>query len=106
MEGNIMWIIGFIVFVLGIIFVIVAPINKRKNTRCSAQTQGTMKKIFDTDSSDGTVGHAYVYPYSVDGVEYNIRSTIHSKEADKVVSGRYNVIIEKYQQQEISEVLK
>ena len=35
-----MWAIGFGLFLLGIIFMIVAPINKRKNRRCSAQTQG------------------------------------------------------------------
>jgi len=28
-----MWAIGFAIFVLGLIFVIVAPINKRKNTQ-------------------------------------------------------------------------
>ena len=31
-----MWAFGFTLFLLGIILMIVAPINNRKNKRCSA----------------------------------------------------------------------
>ena len=40
-----MWIAGFALFLLGVVFVIVAPINKKRNARCSAQTQGTLADI-------------------------------------------------------------
>ena len=76
-----MWILGLMLFILGLVFVIVAPINKKKNARCSAQTQGVMTKKFDRVGSGGARGHSYIYTYSVDGVEYQTRSTIHSSEA-------------------------
>ncbi len=79
-----MWAIGFAIFVLGLIFVIVAPINKRKNTRCSAQTQGMMTDIIKRRNSDGPLPSMYVYSYSVNGVEYQIKSTIRSTEADDI----------------------
>ena len=79
-----MWAIGFGVFVLGIIFVIVAPINKKKNSRCSAQTQGTLMKILERENSDGPVSSMYVYSYSVDGIEYQTKSTILNSEANSV----------------------
>ena len=79
-----MWAIGFALFVLGIIFVIVAPINKRKNSRCSAETQGVMKDAVRRRNSSGATVYTYYYTYSVDGIEYEIKSTIHSKEADGV----------------------
>ena len=79
-----MWIAGFSLFVLGLIFVIVAPINRRKNNRCSAQTQGTLEKIFKTENANGNTGHRYVYSYSVDGIEYELRSTVSSPGTNKV----------------------
>ncbi len=79
-----MWVAGFSLFVLGIIFVIVAPINKRSNSRRSAQTKGTLEKSFETENSHGSNGHRYIYSYSVDGIEYKLRSTVRSTEAAKV----------------------
>ena len=79
-----MWILGFSLFLLGLIFMIVAPINKRKNKRCSAQTQGTLMKVFETENSNTSTGHAYIYSYSVDGIEYKLKSTVRSPETDKV----------------------
>lgn len=79
-----MWALGFAIFVLGLIFVIVAPINKRKNTRCSAETQGTLINIIERRNSDGRLPSMYLYSYSVNGVEYQTKSTFHSSEADEV----------------------
>ena len=47
-----MAIAGFALFIfgVGVILVIVAPIGKRKNKRCSAQTQGTLREIRGRDS--------------------------------------------------------
>ena len=80
-----MWAIGFGIFVLGLIFVIVAPINKRKNARCSMQTQGQLKEIRRASRSrfDNASSSSYIYSYVVDGIEYQIRSTILSQEAKK-----------------------
>ena len=79
-----MWVAGFALFVLGIIFVIVAPLNKRKNARCSEETQGVLKDVLRNRNSQGNTGYTYIYSYCADGIEYQIKSTIHSKEADKV----------------------
>ena len=79
-----MWVAGFSLFLLGIIFMIVAPVNRRKNRRCSAQTQGTLIKIFETENSDTTTGHAYIYAYYVDGIEYKLRSTVRSQVTHEV----------------------
>ena len=47
--------IALFVFGVGVIFVIVAPIGKRKNNRCSAQTQGTLREIRGRYNSDGSL---------------------------------------------------
>ena len=79
-----MAIAGFALFVLGLVFLIVAPINKRKNSRCSAQTQGTLKDIWKRRRSNGPDTKTYVYTYSVDGVEYRISSSTRGKGASQV----------------------
>ena len=75
-----MAIAGFAIFLLGIIFVIVSPINKRKNARCSAQTQGTLQEIRKWKNSKGHNRHTYIYSYNVNGIEYKMKSTILSSE--------------------------
>ena len=77
-----MWIVGFSMFVLGLVFVIVAPINKRKNARCSERTQGILTDILERENSDGSLPDMYVYTYYVDGIAYQTKSTILSKEAN------------------------
>ena len=79
-----MWVIGFVLFVLGIIFVIVAPVNKRKNTRCSAQTQGMLIDVLARANSKGSLPNMYVYSYNVNGIEYKIKSTIRNAQTNKV----------------------
>ena len=79
-----MWIAGFALFVLGIIFIIVAPLNKRKHTRCSMETEGTLSDIQERYNSSGRLPSMYVYSYSVNGVEYQIKSTILGKQAKEV----------------------
>lgn len=75
-----MWAFGLMLFLLGLILMIVAPINKRKNTRCSIKTQGILREMSPVYSR----GHRYVYAYMVDGEIYQITTTILSKEANKV----------------------
>jgi uncharacterized membrane protein len=84
LGGYMMFVAGFALFLLGIIFVICYPINKRKNKRCSEQVQGTLVDIRRHRNSQGNVSHSYVYSYAVQDVEYRITSTIISKEAHNV----------------------
>lgn len=78
-----MWIIGFVLFAVGIILVIAASVNKKKHKRCSAETQGMLKDIFKTDSSGGE-GHAYLYTYLVNGTEYQLKSTAASPQTNNI----------------------
>ena len=79
-------------FVLGLVFVIVAPINRRKNARCSAQTEGVcsaqtegvLRNISGKRSSRSSAGHMYIYSYIVNGIEYQTKSTICSPQIRKV----------------------
>ena len=75
---------GFALLILGIVFLIIGPINKRKNSRCSAQTQGTLKDIWKRRRSNGPDTKTYVYTYSVDGVEYRTSSSTRGKGASQV----------------------
>ena len=74
-----MWIAGFALFLLGVVFVIVAPINKKKNARCSAQTQGTLADIRRRNH-----GYWYYYSYDVNGTRYQLKSTVCSPETKDV----------------------
>ncbi len=69
-----MWVIAIFAFFAGLILVIVAPIGKAKNNRCTATTRGKMVKTYETESND-VIRTNYVYSYSVDGVKYEIDST-------------------------------
>lgn len=40
-----MWIAGFSLFLLGPMFVISSLLGRKKNNRCSAQTEGMLKDI-------------------------------------------------------------
>ena len=79
-----MAVAGFSLFLLGIIFIIVAPINKRKNQRCSAQTDGILIKRIEREDSDGSLPDMYVYSYYVDGIEYQHKSTVINKQVIKI----------------------
>ena len=74
-----MWYAGLALFLLGIIFIIVAPINKKKNSRCSAQTQGTL-----VDIRRRKHGFWYFYSYDVDGTGYQLKSTVCSPDTNEV----------------------
>ncbi len=79
-----MGIAGFAFFLLGIIFIIIYPINKKKNARCSEKVQGTLVDIYRRFNSNGYTGDGYLYAYIVDGVEYQLKSTVRSKEAERI----------------------
>ena len=67
--------VALFIFGIGVILVIVAPIGKRKNNRCSAQTQGTLRELRTRYNSGGGLRGLHVYTYSVNGVEYQLKST-------------------------------
>ena len=79
-----MAIAGFALFVMGIVFVIIAPINRRSNARRSEQAQGVLVDIGKRYNSKSYVGNMYYYSYFVDGIEYKIKSTVCSSQANKV----------------------
>ena len=79
-----MIIAGFMVFVIGVIFIISYPINRKKNARCSEQTQGTLSAIRERNNSKGSLKDMHVYSYSVDGTEYQLKTLDHSQEVDRV----------------------
>lgn len=67
--------VALFLFGIGVILVIVAPIGKKKNNRCSAQTQGTLVELRARYNSDGRLPSMHVYSYFVNGVEYRLKST-------------------------------
>ena len=79
-----MGIAGFAILVMGILFVIVAPINRRSNMRRSERVQGVLVDIGKRYNSKGYIGSTYFYSYYVDGIEYKIKSTVCSSEANNV----------------------
>lgn len=79
-----MIIAGIVVLFIGFIFIIAYPINKKKNTRCTAETQGTLADIRERFDSEGSLKSMHVYSYLVDGEEYQLETLDHSLEAEKV----------------------
>ena len=77
-------VIAMLIFGLGVILVIVAPIGKKKSNRCSAQTQGTLIAIKNRYNSDGNLPDLKIYSYRVNGIEYQLKSTAINPNADKV----------------------
>lgn len=76
--------LALFLFGLGVILVIVAPIGKRKNNRCSAQTQGVLTDVHMRYNSDGPLPSMKVYSYRVNGVEYQLKSTAANPQVEKV----------------------
>ena len=68
-----MWIAGFALFILGIIFIILYVYIRRKHTRCSAQTQGILREI-RKNKSEETPRDEYFYSYSVNGIDYQLKT--------------------------------
>lgn len=79
-----MAVAGFALFVLGIVFLIVSPINRRKNKRCTMQAQGVLSEVLERENSDGPLPDMYVYSYRVGGIEYHLKTTDRSPQIGKV----------------------
>jgi hypothetical protein len=79
-----MIIAGVCLFFTGIIVIICYPINKKKNARCSMQTQGVLSDIRIRFDSEGMKKSKHVYTYSVDGVEYKLETVDHSLEVNDI----------------------
>ena len=82
--GRAFFAAGLFLFLLGLILVIVAPIGKRKNNRCSAQTQGVLREIRKRHNSNGSLPSMKVYSYIVNGIEYQLKSTALNPNASNV----------------------
>lgn len=79
-----MLIAGFVLFVVGIVFIVSYPYNKRRNARCTVQTQGVLSDIQKRFNSKGSLKPAHIYTYTVDGVEYQLRTLDHSLQVSRV----------------------
>lgn len=81
---NLIAVAGFALFLLGVILLISYSISKKKNKRCSVQTQGTLIKRIERENSDGPLPDMHVYSYFVDGREYQLKSTAYNKQVNMV----------------------
>ena len=82
--GRVFFGLGLFLFLLGLILVIVAPIGKHKNKRCSAQTQGVLVRLQSRRNSKGVLSTMKYYTYTVDGIEYQFKSTAINPHANRV----------------------
>lgn len=82
--GRVFFGLGLFFFLLGLILVIVAPIGKHKNKRCSAQTQGTLINIRERYNSKGRLASMKTYSYTVNGTQYLLNSTAINPHASRV----------------------
>ena len=78
-----MAITGIVVLFIGITLIISYPINKRKNSRCTAQTQGTLARVRKRYNKNGNLKSMHVYTYRVDGIDYELATLDHSPDAHK-----------------------
>ncbi len=79
-----MWAIGLFLFLLGIILVIVAPIGKKKNARCSEQVPAVLRDVREKRGDDDMVSHIYTFSYTVDGTEYKLVTSANSSGASEI----------------------
>ena len=79
-----MLIVGAMSLVVGVILLICCPIGRRRNARCTARAQGTLRDIRARYNSNGFLPDTHVFSYTVDGTEYQLKSSSHSPEAERV----------------------
>ena len=72
-----MWAVGLTLLLLGIILIILYPIVKGKNDRCSEQTAGVLRQVVG-HTSDRLAKDLHVYSYMVDGKDYLIKTRDYS----------------------------
>ncbi len=70
-----MWGLGLMLFLLGLMLAIVAPMGKRKNSRCNVEVPAILTNIGETETSESSPITWYTYSYNVNGAEYKTRST-------------------------------
>jgi len=76
--------VGLIVLFIGLIFIIAYPYNKKKNARCSAQTQGVLAEVRERRDANDNKYNMYVYAYQVNGVGYQLSTREASPQAKNV----------------------
>ena len=80
-----MAVAGFTLFVLGIMFLFLYRYIRKKQTRCSAQTQGILREIRANTSDESSIPeYEYHYYYYVDGIEYRLKTFDRSPETETV----------------------
>ena len=92
-----MAVFGFVLFILGIIFLIYAPIHARQNKRRTASVPGNITYVKEVRQSNSSIGNPmYDYFFTVDFVVDGVTHTTHSKrqairkEVGEEVTIKYN----------------
>lgn len=78
-----MWAIGLAILLSGIILLVLCPVLKGNNKRCSGQSQGKVEEIRETNM-DGSARDFYIYSYTVGGVVYTLETYEKSPQANNV----------------------
>ena len=76
--------VGFMVLVVGLLLIISYHYNKKKNSRCTEETHGKLVDVRRRYNSQGTLKSMHVYAYSVNGIEYFIKTGEHSQVARNI----------------------
>ena len=79
-----MLIAGVVLFFIGIVLIICYPINKRKNARCTEQTQGMLSDIRRRYNSKGSLKSMHIYSYQVNGVKYRLETLDYSPQVRRI----------------------
>ena len=75
-----MAIVGFVLFFIGIIFLIYAPIHARQNKRRTASAPGTITFVKEVRQSNSDIANPmYDYLFTVDFVADGVTHTTHTK---------------------------
>ena len=80
---NVMAVLCFTLFLFGLMLIIIYLAVMKRHTRCTAQTQGTLKQIRENISRDISRTE-YHYSYSVNGTEYHLKTFDPSPQAGKI----------------------
>ena len=79
----VMTITGIVVLFIGFTLIISYPINRKKNARCTQQTQGVLEEVRRRYNSKGSLKSMHVYSYQVAGVDYQLATLDYSPEAKR-----------------------
>jgi len=78
-----MTITGIVVLFIGFTLIISYPINRKKNARCTQQTQGVLEEVRRRYNSKGSLKSMHIYSYQVEGIDYQLATLDYSPEVKR-----------------------